>query len=103
VTRISGTYRNQQKLALVRKAIARGDQRTVRLEMGTWFKMLRDEDYGISDVAADALYGHADSRVWDLDPDAYPKPMIHVDIPSVEGRELCVNRASGLFVGFPLA
>jgi hypothetical protein len=29
--------------------------------------------------------------------------MILEYIPSVEGRELCVNRASGLFVGFPLA
>lgn len=49
----------QQKLALVREAIARGDQRTVRLEMGKWFKMLRDRDYGISDVAADELYNFA--------------------------------------------
>jgi hypothetical protein len=92
-------------LALVREAIARGDQRTMRLEIGKWFKMLRVWDYGISDVATNALYGHADPEVWDLvsDADACPKPMILGDIPSVEGRELCVNRASGLFVGFLLA
>ena len=78
------------------------DQRTVRLELGKWFKVLRDRNYGISDVAADALYGQADSGVWNLSPDACPKPMILGDIPSITGRELCVNRASGLFVGFPL-
>lgn len=37
-----------------------------------------------------ALYGHADSGIWDLGPDAYPEPMILGDIPSVEGRE-CVS------------
>ena len=66
--------------------------------------MLRDRDYGISDVAADALYGQADPEIWDLvsDAEACPKPVILGNIPSVEGRELCVNRASCLFVGFPL-
>jgi hypothetical protein len=48
------------------------DQRAVRLEMGKCFKMLRDGGYGISDMAADALYGHADSGVWDLGSDACP-------------------------------
>ena len=65
--------------------------------------MLRDRDYGISDVAADALYGQADPEVWDLvsDADACPKPVILGDIPSVEGLEWSVNRTCGLFVGFP--
>ena len=81
------------------------DQRTVRLEMGAWFKMLRDRDYRISDVAADALYGQADPEVWDLgsDAEACPKPVILGDIPSVEGLEWSVNRTCGLFVGFPPA
>ena len=35
--------------------------------------------------------------------DAYPKTMILGDIPSVACWELCVNRASDFFVGFPLA
>ena len=77
----------------------------MRLEMGAWFnKMLRDRDYGISDVAADALYGQADPEVWDLvsDADACPKPVILGEIPSVEGLEWSVNRASGLCLDFPL-
>jgi hypothetical protein len=48
-----------QKLMLVRDAIGRGDQRTVKVEMGKWFKMLRNRDHGISDVAADELYNFA--------------------------------------------
>ncbi len=61
--------------------------------MGKWFKMRRDGSYGISDMATDALYGHADSGIWDLGPDAYPKPVILGDIPSVEGLELRDNQA----------
>ena len=45
-----------QKLGLVRDALHREDQRTVKTEMGKWFKMLRARDYGISDVAADELF-----------------------------------------------
>ena len=44
------------KLGLVRDALHRGDQRTVKTEMGKWFKMLRTRDSGISDVAADELF-----------------------------------------------
>jgi len=44
------------ELTLVKEALARGDQRIVRNKMGKWFKMLRDRDYGIHDVAADELY-----------------------------------------------
>lgn len=46
----------QQKLQLVREAVGRGDNQTVRKEMGKWFRMLRHRDHGISDVAADELY-----------------------------------------------
>ncbi|HWF61247.1 MAG TPA: hypothetical protein VN666_13185 [Nitrospira sp.] len=49
----------QDKLTLVRQAVDRGDQRTVRMEMGKWFKMLRNRDYGIHDVAADELFNFA--------------------------------------------
>lgn len=45
-----------QKLGLVQAALQRGDQRTVKTEMGKWFKMLRTRDHGISDVAADELF-----------------------------------------------
>lgn len=47
------------ELTLVKEALARGDQRTVRTEMGKWFKMLRSRDHGIHDVAADELYNFA--------------------------------------------
>lgn len=46
----------QQKLALVKTAVQNGDQRAVKVEMGKWFKMLRQRDHGISDVAADELF-----------------------------------------------
>lgn len=46
----------RHKLAIVREAVARGDQQTIKKEMGKWFKMLRQRDHGISDVAADELY-----------------------------------------------
>ena len=44
------------ELTLVKEALIRGDQRVVRTEMGKWFKMLRNRDHGIHDVAADELY-----------------------------------------------
>ncbi len=47
------------ELTLVREALNRGDQRTVRTEMGKWFKMLRNRDHGIHDVAADELFNFA--------------------------------------------
>jgi hypothetical protein len=47
------------KLTLVKEALARGDQSTVRKEMGKWFKMLRSREHGIHDVAADELYNFA--------------------------------------------
>ncbi len=47
------------ELMLVKDALGRGDQRTVRTEMGKWFKMLRNRDHGIHDVAADELFNFA--------------------------------------------
>lgn len=47
------------ELTLVREALIRGDQRVVRTEMGKWFKMLRNREYGIHDVAADELFNFA--------------------------------------------
>lgn len=44
------------ELTLVKDALARGDQVAVRKEMGKWFKMLRNRDHGIHDVAADELF-----------------------------------------------
>ena len=44
------------ELILVKEALAKGDQRIVRSKMGNWFKMLRNRDHGINDVAADELY-----------------------------------------------
>jgi hypothetical protein len=41
---------------MVREAVNRGDNQSVKKEMGKWFKMLRSRDHGISDVAADELY-----------------------------------------------
>ena len=49
----------QQKLTTVREALGRSDQRTVKVEMGKWFKMLRNRAYGIHDVAADELFNFA--------------------------------------------
>ncbi len=49
----------QEKLTLVKEALARGDQRTVRTEMGKWFKMLRNREHGINDIAADELLNFA--------------------------------------------
>ncbi|MGH7232131.1 MAG: hypothetical protein ACREJU_12345 [Nitrospiraceae bacterium] len=46
----------EQKLTLVKEALGRGDQRVVKVEMGKWFKMLRNRDHGISEVAAEELY-----------------------------------------------
>lgn len=47
------------KLAVVKDAVASGDQAMVRKEMGKWFKMLKNRDHGIHDVAADELYNFA--------------------------------------------
>ena len=47
------------ELILVKEALIRGDQRVVRTEMGKWFKMLRNRDHGIHDVAADELFNFA--------------------------------------------
>ena len=47
------------ELTLVKEALIRGDQRVVRTEMGKWFKMLRNRDHGIHDVAADELFNFA--------------------------------------------
>lgn len=44
------------ELIVVKDALARGDQRIVRSKMSKWFKMLRDRDHGINDVAADELF-----------------------------------------------
>ncbi|HJU05671.1 MAG TPA: hypothetical protein VJ692_11025 [Nitrospiraceae bacterium] len=48
-----------QKLTTVQDAVGRGDQRTVKAEMGKWFKMLRNREHGISEIAADELYNFA--------------------------------------------
>jgi hypothetical protein len=43
----------------VKEAADRGDTKTVKTEMGKWFKMLRARDQGIHDVAADELFNFA--------------------------------------------
>lgn len=48
-----------QRLQTVKAAVDRGDTRTVKTEMGKWFKMLRTRDQGIHDVAADELFNFA--------------------------------------------
>ena len=48
-----------QRLAVVKDAIGRGDTKTVKTEMGKWFKMLRTREQGIHDVAADELFNFA--------------------------------------------
>jgi hypothetical protein len=47
------------KLVLIRDAVNSGDQRTVRTEMSKWFKMLRQRDFGINEIAADELFNFA--------------------------------------------
>jgi hypothetical protein len=47
------------KLTVVKDAVDRGDQALVRKEMGKWFKMLKNREHGIHDVAADELYNFA--------------------------------------------
>jgi hypothetical protein len=42
-------------LTLVRDALGRGDQRTVKVEIGVFFKMLTNRANGISEEAADEL------------------------------------------------
>jgi hypothetical protein len=46
----------EQKLAAVRDAVSRGDQRAVKVEMNKLFRMLQNRAHGINDVAADELY-----------------------------------------------
>jgi hypothetical protein len=48
-----------RKLTVVKNALKRGDQKVVKTEMTKWFKMLRNREYGITDVAADELYNFA--------------------------------------------
>ena len=43
----------------VKEAVDRADTRTVKSEMGKWFKMLRAREQGIHDVAADELFNFA--------------------------------------------
>jgi hypothetical protein len=47
------------ELFLVREAVNRGDQRTVKTKMSKWFKMLRQREYGINEIAADELFNFA--------------------------------------------
>jgi hypothetical protein len=47
------------KLETIKEAVNGRDQRTVKMEMGKWFKMLRMREYGINDVAADELFNFA--------------------------------------------
>ena len=44
------------ELQLMKKAAIRGDQQTVRVGMGKWFKMLKARDYGIHPKAAEELF-----------------------------------------------
>jgi hypothetical protein len=46
----------KQKIGIVHDAVDRGDNQAVKKEMGKWFKMLRQRDHGINEVAADELY-----------------------------------------------
>ena len=44
------------ELSLMKKAAIRGDNQTVRVGMGNWFKMLKNRDGGINPKAADELF-----------------------------------------------
>lgn len=44
-----------QRLQIVKDAVDRNDNKTVKVEMGKWFKMLSTRQQGIHDVAADEL------------------------------------------------
>ena len=46
----------QHKIRLVHDAVGRGDNQVVKMEMGKWFKMLKDREYGIHPKAADELF-----------------------------------------------
>ena len=48
-----------KKLTLVREALGRGDRRTVKVEMGAFFKLLTNRSHGISEGAADELTNFA--------------------------------------------
>ena len=47
------------KLETIKDAVNGGDQRRVKTEMGTWFKMLRAREYGISVPSATAMGGES--------------------------------------------
>ena len=49
-----------KKLNLVEDALGHGDGRSVRIEMGAFFKMLATRAYGISEIAADELSNFAE-------------------------------------------
>jgi hypothetical protein len=49
----------RQKLTLVQDALARGDRRTVKAEMGAFFQLLADGSHGISERAAEELTNFA--------------------------------------------
>ena len=44
------------ELSLMKKTAIRGDQGTVRVGMGKWFKMLKNREGGINPKAADELF-----------------------------------------------
>src|SRR5947199_9170633 len=48
-----------EKLILVREALAKGDKRVVKTEMSKFFSMLRKREHGINDVGADELLNFA--------------------------------------------
>src|SRR5437763_1850499 len=48
-----------KKITLVREALGRGDRRTVKVEMGAFFKLLTNRGHGISECAADELTNFA--------------------------------------------
>lgn len=48
-----------QRLQTVKDAVDRNDNKTVKAEMGKWFKMLSTRQQGIHDVAADELFNFA--------------------------------------------
>jgi hypothetical protein len=48
-----------KQLTVVRDALSRKDRRTVKVEMGAFFKLLTNRSYGISEDAADELANFA--------------------------------------------
>jgi len=49
----------EQQLTLVKKALSKGNQKSIRTEMSKWFKMLRKRAYGIDGMAAEELFNFA--------------------------------------------